>query len=221
MRKFLYENSLSLVLLGITLLTLAGNAIMGHKQYNEDQKDHGQPEIPLVEYLSTGHFIESVFENWESEFLQMGAYILLTVGLRQKGSSESKSPDKSEQEEVDREPDPNRPGAPWPVRRGGWVLAIYRNSLSLAFFVLFMVSFWLHAWGGARAYNHEQELKGKPERETTLSFVTNSEFWFQSFENWQSEFLSVASIVLLSIYLRQHGSPESKPVDAPHSQTGE
>lgn len=219
MRKFLYENSLSLVLLLITVLALVGNALTGHRQYNEDQQDHGQPEIGLTDYLTTGHFAESVFENWESEFLQMGCFVLFTIGLRQKGSSESKSCDKPE--EVDREPDPNRPGAPWPVRRGGWVLALYRNSLTLALFSLFLVSFWLHAWGGARAYNHEQELMGKPDRATTIGFLGNSEFWFQSFENWQSEFLSVATMVVLAIFLRQKGSSQSKPVDAPNSETGE
>ena len=220
MRKFLYENSLTLVLIAITLATLAGHALTAWHQFNEEQRDFHQPVLNLACYLTTGHYIESVFENWESEFLQMGAYVALTIWLRQKGAADSKSIDGSE-EEVDREPDPNRPGAPGPVRRGGWVLALYRRSLTIAFFSLFAASFFLHAYGTARNHNHEEFLKGKVAHETTISILSSSEFWFQSLENWQSEFLSVATLIVLSIFLRQHGSPESKPVDAPHDETGE
>jgi hypothetical protein len=220
MRKFFYENSLTIVLLAITLAALVGNALTGWHQFNEEQQDFSQPVLAFWPYLTTGHFIESVFENWESEFLQMGCYVMFTIWLRQKGSADSKQVDGSG-DEVDREPDPHKTDAPWPVRRGGWVLAIYRRSLTLALFALFIASFWLHAYGAARNHNHEEALKGKPAHETTVSILTTSEFWFQSLENWQSEFLSVGMVVVLSIYLRQHGSPESKPVDAPHAETGE
>nr|WP_233207962.1 DUF6766 family protein [Siphonobacter sp. BAB-5405] len=148
----------------------------------------------------------------------MALYVLLTVSLYQKGSSESKS--LTEEEEVDREPSPTRAGAPWPVRKGGWVVKLYQNSLSLAFFVLFGLSFVLHAIGGVQAHNEEQQLQGKADFMSLGEFLGSSEFWFQSFQNWQSEFLSVFSIVVLSIFLRQKGSPESKPVDAPHQETG-
>ena len=121
---------------------------------------------------------------------------------------------------MDREPSPRRKGAPWPVRRGGWVLKVYQNSLSLAFFILFGLAFLLHASGGVRYYNDEQAMQGKREFLTLWQFMGTSEFWFQSLQNWQSEFLSVMSIVVLSIFLRQKGSPESKPVDAPDSETG-
>lgn len=219
MRKFFYENGLTLVLITITLVSFAGQAFTGLHVFNDEQRDFGRATIGLTDYLTTGHFIEAVFENWESEFLQMGCYVLFTIWLRQKGAADSKSVD-GEAEEVDRAPDRARQGAPGPVRRGGWQLALYRRSLTLALFGLFFASFWLHAYGAARQHNHEETLKGKPAHETTISIMSSSEFWFQSLENWQSEFLSVATLVVLSIFLRQHGSPESKPVDAAHDDTG-
>ncbi|WP_018619641.1 DUF6766 family protein [Spirosoma luteum] len=219
MKKFLYENGLTLLLVLITLLTLAGQIVVGWHEFNNELSDYGRAPLVFSAYLISGHCIEAVFENWESEFLQMGLYVILTVSLRQKGSSESKS--LYEPEEVDRQPSPTRKGAPWPVRRGGWVLKLYQNSLSLAYFLLFGLSFFLHAVGGVKEYNTEQALKGKSEVLSLWQFLGTSEFWFQSLQNWQSEFLSVLSIVVLSIFLRQQGSPESKPVDAPDSETGE
>ncbi|GAB3903218.1 hypothetical protein GCM10028803_31270 [Larkinella knui] len=219
MRQFLRDNGLSLVVVFITVLTLGGQILVGWHDFNNELNDYGRASIALGAYLTSGHCIEAVFENWESEFLQMGLYVLLTVSLYQKGSSESKDPDKKEA--VDRAPSPGRPGAPWPVRRGGWVLKLYQNSLSIAYFILFSLSFFLHALGGVKAYNTEQALKGKSEMLTLGQFLGTSEFWFQSLQNWQSEFLSVLSIVVLTIFLRQKGSPESKPVDAPNQQTGE
>ncbi|KAB7727556.1 hypothetical protein F5984_21025 [Rudanella paleaurantiibacter] len=218
MKRFLHENGLSLVLLVITLLTLMGQILVGWHTFNEELADYGRAPLTLVAYVSSGHCIEAIFENWESEFLQMGLYVLLTASLFQKGSSESKSLD--EPEEVDCEPSAGRPGAPWPVRQGGWVLALYKNSLSLAFLLLFVISFFLHALGGVEQYNMEQSLNGQPEQLTLWAFLGTSDFWFQSLQNWQSEFLSVLAIVVLSIFLRQKGSPESKPVDAPNAQTG-
>jgi len=219
MKKFLYENGLSILLLFITVLTLLGQLVVGWHEFNNELSDYGRAPYTFGAYLTSGHCIEAVFENWESEFLQMGLYVILTVSLRQKGSSESKSLDG--EEEVDREPSPTRKGAPWPVRKGGWVLALYKNSLSIAFFLLFGLSFFLHAVGGVKQYNVEQVLMGKAEHLSLWQFLGTSEFWFQSLQNWQSEFLSVLSVVVLSIFLRQKGSPQSKPVDAPNSETGE
>jgi hypothetical protein len=219
MKKLLHENGLSLLMLLLTVLTLGGQIVVGWHEFNDELSDYGHGSITFAKYLTSGHCIEAVFENWESEFLQMGLYVLLTASLYQKGSSESKS--LSESEEVDREPSPTRKGAPWPVRKGGWVLTLYQNSLSIAYFLLFGLSFWLHAVGGVKQYNTEQLLKGKTELMSLWQFLGTSEFWFQSLQNWQSEFLSVLSIVVLSIYLRQKGSPESKPVDAPNAETGE
>jgi len=220
MRRFLRDNGLSLVLFGLFFFTfIVGQSLAGHSEYNDDQSEHGQPTVGFAEYLTTGHFIEATFENWESEFLQMAAYVVLTVFLYQRGSSESKDPDK--EEEVDRDPAKarDRRDAPGPVRAGGPALKLYENSLFLAFVLLCLLSFSLHAYGGAEEYSSEQAAHGRA-GVTAWQYLATSRFWFESFQNWQSEFLSVAAIVVLSIWLRQRGSPESKPVDAAHAETG-
>ncbi|HMG92098.1 MAG TPA: DUF6766 family protein [Chryseolinea sp.] len=215
--SFLYKNSLTIVLLLFFALSLIGQIFSGLQEYNDEREEYGRDPVAVGKYLTTGHFIQTTFENWESEFLQMGMYVLLTIGLRQIGSSESKKMDKKE--EVDREPDPKKAGAPWPVKKGGWILALYKHSLSLAFIILFLLSFWLHAVGSLEHYNEEQLFKGKATLEMN-EFIGQSRFWFESFQNWQSEFIAVVSIVCLSIYFRQKGSPESKPVDASFEETG-
>jgi hypothetical protein len=200
---------------------LVGQVLTGARQFNGERALHGEPPVQLGAYLGTGHFLEATAENWESEFLQMAVYVFFTVWFFQRGSAESKSPD--EAEEVDRDPrlahGKRLAEAPGPVRRGGWILKLYEHSLTLAFFLLFVASFWLHAWGGLRMHNEEARSHGQPP-ETLGDYVGSSQFWFESLQNWQSEFLAIASMVLLSIVLRQRGSPESKPVDAPHRQTG-
>jgi hypothetical protein len=218
-RRILRENGLSIVVFTLFLICMTGQVVSGHLQNNEDRREHGELPLDMRAYLTSGHFVEATAENWESEFLQMAAYVLLTVFLYQKGSSESKK--LGEPEAVDRDPRAARlkPDAPWPVRRGGWVLRLYENSLVLAFLLLFVVSFVMHAYGGAREYNQDQLAHGAATI-TTLHFMGTSQFWFESFQNWQSEFLSLAAMAVLSIYLRQRGSPESKPVDAAHSDTG-
>jgi hypothetical protein len=214
--SFLYRNSLSLVMLALMLFSLVGQFITGWKDYNSDRQNWHKPLVTAAEYFTSGHFISATFENWESEFLQMALYVILTVKLRQKGSSESKKID--EKEEVDREPIAN-PAAPWPVRKGGMALRIYNHSLSIVLSLLFFLSFYLHLVGSLRHHNEQDMHFGRPP--STLSeHLMSSSFWFESFQNWQSEFLSVLSIVVLSIWLRQKGSPESKPVDAPHGETG-
>ncbi|HEY1403792.1 MAG TPA: DUF6766 family protein [Pyrinomonadaceae bacterium] len=223
MSRFLRNNGLSLALFILFFLTLiVGQSVVGQREYNNDQREHGQPGVAYTEYLSTSHFLEATMENWESEFLQMFVFIVLTVFLYQKGSSESKDPDK--EESVDRDPRDSRdkPGVPWPVRRGGFVLKLYENSLGLVFLILFFISFYLHAVGGAGEYNQDQfEHGGAGERLSPLAYMCTSRFWFESLQNWQSEFFSIGLMVVLTIWLRQKGSPESKPVDAPHDQTGE
>ncbi len=217
----LRENGLSLVILAVFAVCMAAQTWAGRLQYNEERQRHGEPALPLADYLRSGHFWEATAENWESEFLQMAAYVLLTAGLFQKGSSESKRLDRPEA--VDRDPRDARgealAHAPWPVRKGGWILAIYEQSLSIAFIVLFLASFWIHALGGARARSVEAALHGG-EAVPVSEYLATPQFWFESFQNWQSEFLSLVAMVVLSIWLRQRGSPESKPVDAPHAQTG-
>ncbi|MCA1614219.1 MAG: hypothetical protein LC800_08780, partial [Acidobacteria bacterium] len=153
MRRFLRDNGLTVVMLTLFFLSLLGQTFTGLSEYNDDQSEHGQPAVGLAEYLTTGHFIEATFENWESEFLQMAAYVMLTVFLYQRGSSESKDPD--EEEEVDRDPRSSRDkrDAPGPVRAGGLALKLYENSLFIAFALLFLLSFALHAYGGAEEYS--------------------------------------------------------------------
>lgn len=214
--SFLKRNGLSIALLLLMLFSLAGQFLTGWSDKNNELILNNEPQLNAWAYLKSGHFIQATFENWESEFLQMALYVLLTVKLFQVGSSESKDPDK--EEEVDREPKAT-PNAPSPVKKGGVWLWLYSHSLSIAFTLLFLASFALHFYGSLKNHNEEQLEEGLP----TVSwnkYIGDSGFWFESFQNWQSEFLSVASIVILSIWLRQKGSPESKPVDAPHSETG-
>ena len=218
MRRFWKNNGLSIVLLSMFALSLVGQAMAGVREHNQEQLEHGAPTATLVQYLASPTFLEATMENWESEFLQMAVYVMFTVFLFQRGSAESKDPEG--EEEVDRAPDPKRADAPGPVRTGGIALALYRHSLSLTFFTLFIVSLALHAVGGAGDYNDEQRQHGSAERISAFGYLATSRFWFESLQNWQSEFLSIAAMVLLTIWLREHGSPESKPVDAPHSQTG-
>ena len=219
MRKILRENGLSIVLTAFFLFFLGCQAVAGLYHYNEEQQEHGQPTVNLLQYLGSSHFLEATMENWESEFLQMFFFVVLTVFLYQKGSAESKSLD--EPEKVDRDPrqSRNKKDAPWPVKRGGPILKLYEYSLSLAFLLLFLMSFILHAVGGAGEYNQNQREHGSSEVVSTLEYIGTSAFWFESFQNWQSEFLAVGAMVVLSIFLRQRGSPESKPVDSPHSET--
>jgi hypothetical protein len=224
MRRFLKDNGLSLLVLGFFLATLLGQTLTGRAAYNHEQEDHGEPPVAVAAYLRTGHFAEAVFENWESEFLQMGLYVFLTAFLVQRGSAESKKPGDEldgETPEMDEDPADHRddPHVPWPVRRGGIALRVYENSLSIAFLLLFLLSFVGHGMGGVVEFNEEQREHGVPPV-STMRYMVSSRFWFESLQNWQSEFLAVISIVLLSIFLRQRGSPESKPVHAPHRQTG-
>ncbi|MCA9861085.1 MAG: hypothetical protein KC438_15265 [Thermomicrobiales bacterium] len=216
MRRLLRDQGLTLVTLGLFLLMLSAQALTGFRVYNAERTELGEPEIAFAGYLRSGHFAEATFENWESEFLQMGAYVLLTAFLIQRGSAESRDPDASKNEQ---DAEPVTADSPWPVRTGGWVLKIYENSLPIALFGIFAVSFLLHAWGGARVYSEEQVAQGG-HAYSTWQYLQTAQFWFESFQNWQSEFLAVGSLVVLSIFLRQRGSPESKPVAAPHSSTG-
>ncbi|HUR66602.1 MAG TPA: DUF6766 family protein [Chitinophagaceae bacterium] len=218
MKKFIYHNSLSIVFFALFLVAICGQVFTGLRQYNAQREEKHVPPVSLNAYLSTGHFRQATFENWESEFLQMALFVILTISLRQKGSSESKSCEVKE--EVDREPSPRRKGAPWPVRKGGVILALYKHSLSIALLLLFVISFWFHFRGSLQDENEQRLLLGQSPH--TLSYyLDSSRFWFESFQNWQSEFLSVFAIVVLSVFLRQKGSSQSKPVDAPHSETGE
>lgn len=212
--SFLRRNGLSLVLFGLFVAFLAGQVHTGRQVYNDERAQEGERPVALADYLGSGHFLSTTMENWESEFLQMGMYVLLTVWLRQKGSAESRPLDPAEEEErIDAGPTPG------PVQAGGIVGWLYAQSLSLAFLALFLVSFALHLSGSWRQTLEERAGKGLPPIDWG-EHLASSDFWFESFQNWQSEFLAVLAIVVLSIFLRQDKSPESKPLLAPHSQTG-
>jgi hypothetical protein len=205
MKRFLRNNGLSLVLLVMFLAFWGAQSVAGFHVFNDDQALHGNSLVSYATYIGSGHFWQATGENWESEFLQMGFYVILTSFLFQKGSAESNDPDDAEQLAASRH-----------KKRATW---LYRNSLSLAFLILFAGAFAVHAMGGLAEVNQEHAEHGEP-LESMSGFLSGSEFWFQSFQNWQSEFLAVLSIVILSIFLRQDGSPESKDVDEPNSKTG-
>jgi hypothetical protein len=220
MRGFFRDNSLSIVTAGLFAACLVGQAVFGHSAYNDEASEHGAPTLGLVNYLATGHFIEAVFENWESEFLQMAVFVVLTRFLRQKGSSESKSLEGPDDVDADPRTARSKRDAPWPVRQGGIALVLYEHSLSSALLLLFSASFALHAYGGMRAHNQEALWHGSQVL-SFWGFLATAEFWQQSFQNWQSEFLSVAVLVLFSIVLRERGSSQSKAVADPIWKTGE
>jgi hypothetical protein len=219
MKKFLHRNGLSIVLFGLFVLCQVGLTIAGLRRHNQEQISHGQAAVGYLEYVRSDAFIEATMENWESEFLQMFAYVSLTSFLYQWGSAESKKLD--EPEGVDRDPRLShaKKDAPWPVRKGGLVLKLYEYSLTLALFILFVISFVLHAVSGAGEYSHQQMAHGEP-AVSAIEYLGTAQFWFESLQNWQSEFFSIGMMVVLSIFLRQRGSPESKPVDSPHGETG-
>jgi hypothetical protein len=216
----LRNNGLSITWVALSVIFLAAQALVGHRVYNSEQQAHGDQPVAFSAYLGTGHFGEAVFENWESEFLQMGMFVILTAFLFQKGAAESKDPEK-DHEPVDEDPRKHRndPGVPGPVRRGGFALKLYENSLALTLFLLFLASFALHAVTGAREYSAEQTQHGEA-AVGVMGYLASAQFWFESFQNWQSEFMSVAVLTLLSIWLRQRSSPESKPVHKAHGDTG-
>jgi hypothetical protein len=218
--RLLRDNGLVLACLGLFGVFFVGMIVSGAATYNQEQLEHGSHEqLSVLGYLTTGDFVEATFENWESEFLQMGMYVVLTAFLYQRGSSESKPIDTSAPQDEDPRDVAPKEGTPWPVRRGGWVLVLYEHSLAIAFFVLFFASMALHAIGGVKAFNEEQLQHGQSAI-SVLRYLTTSQFWFESMQNWQSEFIAVAAIVGLSIFLRQRGSAESKPVAEAHRHTG-
>ena len=219
MKRWVIEHGLVLVNAALFVAFLVGMSLTGWQVSNDELIDHGSAPQTLGAFLTSGDYVEAVFENWESEFLQMGSYVVFTIFLFQKGSAESKPVGKAAPQDEDPRRHSHDPKAPWPVRRGGWILRLYENSLLLLFAVLFLGSFAAHAVGGAAAYSEDQ-LEHGHSAVAPLDYLGTSQFWFESFQNWQSEFMVVALLAGAAVYLRQRGSSESKPVHAPHAETG-
>lgn len=217
--RLIRDNSLTIVLMLLFAGSIAGHWIAGWHVATEDAVRHGQAALSLGAYTISPEFLSSVFENWESEFLQMSAYVVLTAILVQRGSSESKDPDAPPRDR-DLAAQGLKPAAPAALRAGRLARALYARSLGIALALLFLMSFVLHWTQSAKAAAEEAIEHGEV-APTLIAYLGSPQLWFESFQNWQSEFLSTAVLVLLSIFLRQRESPESKPVAAPHAQTGE
>src|SRR5215212_5652206 len=221
MRRFLRDNSMSIVFLLLFLAALGGQAIAGRADFNEQQMAHGGPAISMGRYLVSSTFAVDVMENWQSEYLQFTLFILLTVWLLQRGSPESKELDKSGQESDEEQkvgPHAQQHSPAW-AKVAGIRRTIYANSL-----VLVMGLFWLGTWfaqsvTGLVEYNSDR-LDHHLDVVSWGSYLGRPDFWNRTLQNWQSEFLAVGSMAILAVYLRQRGSPESKPVGAPHTATG-
>ena len=214
--RFLRDNSLSLFFLVIFLAALAGQAIAGHNLYNEDQAAHGEGTISLWRYLSSSHFAQAVSENWQSEYLQFALFALATVWFIQRGSPESKRPDEAgtesdREQKIGRHADADSPA--W-TRAADWRAAFYSNSLIIVMGMIFLAAWFAQSVSGWTVFNSEQSAHNDP-TVSWWTYVGSSDFWEATFQNWQSEFLAVGSFAVITIYLRQRGSPESKPVGAP------
>jgi hypothetical protein len=221
MRTWVRDNGLGLFFGAIFLGSLAGQALVGHADFNHIALRHHDDPISLGRYVFSSDFGSDVMENWQSEYLQFTLYILMTVWLLQRGSPESKEPGKQglESDEDQQVGEHASPRSPRWARVAGWRRTLYSNSL-----LVIMTAIWLGSWGvqsvtGHVAYNAEQ-FDHQQAAVSWLGYVSTSDFWNRTLQNWQSEFLAVGSMAVLSIYLRQRGSPESKPVGAPHSATG-
>ncbi|MBJ7453249.1 MAG: hypothetical protein JHC71_14380 [Blastococcus sp.] len=218
---FLRNNGLSLVFGGLFLLTLAGQAVSGVAQVNAEQRSEGLEPLGLADYVTSSSFMVDVMENWQSEYLQFFLYVFATVWLVQKGSSESKEPGQ-EGMETDRDQRVGRrAGADSPAwaRAGGWRTTLFSRSLGLVMGGLFLLTWAASAVTGWVAHNSDQ-LGQRQDPVTFVGYLGEADFWNRSFQNWQSEMLAVGSMAILAVYLRQRGSPESKPVGAPHADTG-
>ena len=221
MRRFLRENGLTLAFSAILLGALVGQALTGTALYNDSARDAQLPTLSVVEYTTSSQFAVDVAENWQSEYLQFLLYILLTVWLLQKGSPESKPLNKAgresdEDQKVGRHAVDDSPK--W-AKVGGWRTTLFSRSLGLVMGAIFLGSWSAQFIAGRTAYNSEQ-LQELSDPLGWGDYLASPDFWNRSLQNWQSEFLAVGSMVVLSIYLRERGSPESKPVGQPHTSTG-
>jgi hypothetical protein len=219
MMRRLRDNGLTIALLLLFTASILGQWVVGWHVANADAVRHGEPLMSLSAYAVSPEFLSSVFENWESEFLQMSAYVVLTAVLVQRGSAESRDPDKTDPRDHDLAGQAQKPDAPSILRWGPVWRALYARSLGIALALLFLASFLIHWTQSAQVAAREALAHGEPAA-TTFAYLFDAQLWFESLQNWQSEFLSTAVLVVLSIFLRQRESPESKSVAASHSQTG-
>jgi hypothetical protein len=221
LKKALRDNGLSLFFGLIFLLALVGQGLTGHALFNQEQVAAGLEEITLGQYLTSSRFAVDVSENWQSEYLQFLLYITATIWLVQKGSPESKEPDEtgpeSDEEQLVGEYS-NQKSPAW-AKASGWRRTLFSNSLGMTMGLIFILSWLVQSIAGASAYNEEQ-LKNFQQPVSWAEYLVSPEFWNRTLQNWQSEFLAVGSMVVLSTYLRQRGSPESKPVGSAHDDTG-
>ena len=220
--RFLKDNSLSLGFGALFLVTLVGQAFAGVADFNAGRVAEGLEEISLLRYVTSSSFGVDVMENWQSEYLQFFLYIFGTVYLVQLGSSESKEPEKVGPE-TDREQQvgahARKDSPPW-VRAGGWRTTVFSRSLGLLMGALFLLTWAASSIAGWAAYNNDQ-LGSHADPVSWLGYLGEADFWNRSLQNWQSEMLAVGSMAIFAVYLRQRGSPESKPVGAPHGATGQ
>jgi hypothetical protein len=220
-RRFLRENSLSIFFGVLFLAAIVGQAVAGHISHNHQQIAHGEPTISLDAYLTSSAFGQAVMENWQSEYLQFMLFMLATVWFLQRGSPESKQPGKPGRE-TEREqkigPFASRRSPLW-ARTGGLRTALYSNSLLIVMGAIFLGAWLAQSLTGWTDYNELQRAHGDPSI-SWGSYVGSAEFWESTLQNWQSEFLAVGSFSVFAIFLRQRGSPESKPVGEPHETTG-
>jgi hypothetical protein len=217
----LRNNGLSLFFGLIFLLALLGQGLTGHALFNEEQLANGLDEISLGQYLTSSNFAVDVSENWQSEYLQFLLYILATIWLVQKGSPESKELDQtgteSDKDQLIGEYS-NEKSPAW-AKASGWRRTVFSNSLGTTMGLIFVLCWLVQSISGTSAFNEEQ-IGNFQEPVSWTGYVASAEFWNRTLQNWQSEFLAVGSMVVLSIYLRQRGSPESKPVGSAHDDTG-
>jgi len=225
--KAIRNQSLALFFGLLFLLALGGQSLAGFHSYNDEEVArahlaHEKPQLlDYPTYLTSPDFSRDVMENWQSEYLQFLLFILATIWLIQRGSPESKKPgeegtESDEQQKIGRYADEN---SPWPARSGGFVASIYSNSLLLLMGTVFVASWFAQSITGWSAYNQEQVSYSLPTIDW-LDYLGTADFWSRTLQNWQSEFLAVGSMAVFAIYLRQRGSPESKPVGAGHDATG-
>jgi hypothetical protein len=221
MRRFFKDNALTLFFLVLMVAALVGQALAGHAEFNQQQLAQGGDPVSLLAYLTSSDYAVDVAENWQSEYLQFFLYIFVTVWLIQRGSPESKPPSEAGTESDQQQktgPHALADSPNW-ARVGGLRGAVFARSLGLVMGAFFVLSWLAQSVAGRAAYNAQQFAQYEDAVSWT-GYITTADFWSRTLQNWQSEFLAIASMAVMSIYLRQRGSPESKPVGTPHRATG-